>query len=188
MGNSGKGEDPPARGRKVLAVALRFYEESNPCYAELTHCPLSRSYCHLQSSFRSAVAVVPQDTVLFNDTILRNVAYGRPQASNDEIVQAAEMARLGESIGRMPEGYNTMAGERGLKLSGGEKSRVAIARAFLRCELLEPDDSLRHHQDCDVFAGAHSACTSRLVAGEPLSCSPSAMTAGDFSPGVETCT
>lgn len=86
----------------------------------------------LQSSYRSAVAVVPQDTVLFNDTILRNVAYGRPQASNDEIVQAAEMARLGESIGRMPEGYNTMAGERGLKLSGGEKSRVAIARAFLR--------------------------------------------------------
>ncbi|KAK9862805.1 hypothetical protein WJX84_006068 [Apatococcus fuscideae] len=85
-----------------------------------------------QSSYRSAVAVVPQDTVLFNDTILRNVAYGRPQASNDEIVQAAEMARLGESIGRMPEGYNTMAGERGLKLSGGEKSRVAIARAFLR--------------------------------------------------------
>lgn len=86
----------------------------------------------MQSSYRSAVAVVPQDTVLFNDTILRNVAYGRPQASNDEIVQAAEMARLGESIGRMPEGYNTMAGERGLKLSGGEKSRVAIARAFLR--------------------------------------------------------
>ena len=81
---------------------------------------------------RAAVAVVPQDTVLFNDTLLSNIAYGKPSASREEIVQAAEMARLTEAIGRFPDGFDTMVGERGLKLSGGEKQRVAIARAFLR--------------------------------------------------------
>ncbi|KAK9857626.1 hypothetical protein WJX84_005358 [Apatococcus fuscideae] len=122
VGGSGSGKST------VLKLLMRLYDVSSG-----TVCVNGLDVRELkQSSFRSAVAVVPQDTVLFNDTILRNVAYGRPQASNDEIVQAAEMARLGESIGRMPEGYNTMAGERGLKLSGGEKSRVAIARAFLR--------------------------------------------------------
>eukprot|EP00891_Asterochloris_glomerata_P006206 jgi/Astpho2/6206/e_gw1.00088.34.1_t len=85
-----------------------------------------------QASLRSAVAVVPQDTVLFNDTILNNIGYGRPEAPEDEIIKAAEMARLSDAIARMPNGYSTMVGERGLKLSGGEKQRVAIARAFLR--------------------------------------------------------
>ncbi|BDA47349.1 Iron-sulfur clusters transporter atm1, mitochondrial [Coccomyxa sp. Obi] len=85
-----------------------------------------------QSSLRRAVAVVPQDTVLFADTILRNIRYGRPDASFDEIEKAAEMAQLKRVIEGMPEGYNTVVGERGLKLSGGEKQRVAIARAFLR--------------------------------------------------------
>ncbi len=91
------------------------------------------SCCCLQASLRAAVAVVPQDTVLFNDTLLSNIAYGKPSATREEIVQAAEMARLTEAIGRFPDGYDTMVGERGLKLSGGEKQRVAIARAFLRC-------------------------------------------------------
>ena len=101
----------------------------------LPHCivafSLTALFC-LQASLRAAVAVVPQDTVLFNDTLLSNIAYGRPSASREEIVQAAEMARLTEAIGRFPDGYDTMVGERGLKLSGGEKQRVAIARAFLR--------------------------------------------------------
>ena len=88
----------------------------------------------MQASLRAAVAVVPQDTVLFNDTLLSNIAYGRPSASREEIVQAAEMARLTDAIGRFPDGYDTMVGERGLKLSGGEKQRVAIARAFLRSD------------------------------------------------------
>lgn len=87
----------------------------------------------MQASLRAAVAVVPQDTVLFNDTLLSNIAYGKPSATREEVVQAAEMARLTEAIGRFPDGYDTMVGERGLKLSGGEKQRVAIARAFLRC-------------------------------------------------------
>lgn len=76
--------------------------------------------------------MVPQDTVLFNDTLLSNIAYGKPSASREEIIQAAEMARLTDAIGRFPDGFDTMVGERGLKLSGGEKQRVAIARAFLR--------------------------------------------------------
>lgn len=93
---------------------------------------LATTIVRMQASLRAAVAVVPQDTVLFNDTLLSNIAYGRPSASREEIVQAAEMAQLGAAIARMPDGYNTMVGERGLKLSGGEKQRVAIARAFLR--------------------------------------------------------
>jgi len=85
-----------------------------------------------QASLRGSVAVVPQDTVLFNDTIYRNIAYGRPGASREEVEAAAERAQLTAAIGRMSDGYMTMVGERGLKLSGGEKQRVAIARAFLR--------------------------------------------------------
>lgn len=85
-----------------------------------------------QSSLRGSVAVVPQETVLFNDTIYRNIAYGRPGATKAEVEQAAERAQLTEAIGRMANGYMTTVGERGLKLSGGEKQRVAIARAFLR--------------------------------------------------------
>lgn len=85
-----------------------------------------------QSSLRNSVAVVPQDTVLFNDTIYRNIAYGRPGATKAEVEQAVRRAQLTEAISRMTDGYMTIVGERGLKLSGGEKQRVAIARAFLR--------------------------------------------------------
>jgi ABC transporter ATM len=85
-----------------------------------------------QDSLRSAVAVVPQDTVLFNDTIMHNIAYGRPNATQEQVIQAAKQARLHDAVLRMPDGYLTMVGERGLKLSGGEKQRVAIARAFLK--------------------------------------------------------
>jgi ATP-binding cassette subfamily B protein len=85
-----------------------------------------------QLSLRAAMGVVPQDTVLFNDTILYNIRYGRPDASDGEIREAARMAQIDEFIQRLPEGYNTMVGERGLKLSGGEKQRVAIARTILK--------------------------------------------------------
>lgn len=83
-------------------------------------------------ALRAAVAVVPQDTVLFNDTILHNVTYGRPEASPNEVRAAARAAKLDVAVGRMSDGWATLVGERGLKLSGGEKQRVAIARAFLR--------------------------------------------------------
>jgi ATP-binding cassette subfamily B protein len=81
---------------------------------------------------RAAIGIVPQDTVLFNDSIYYNIAYGRPAASHEEILQAAKAAHIHEFIVSLPKGYDTIVGERGLKLSGGEKQRVAIARAILK--------------------------------------------------------
>jgi ATP-binding cassette, subfamily B, heavy metal transporter len=85
-----------------------------------------------QSSLRQAIGIVPQDTVLFNDTIGYNIRYGRPASDETEMHRAAELARIASFIGRLPDGYKTMVGERGLKLSGGEKQRVAIARTILK--------------------------------------------------------
>jgi ATP-binding cassette subfamily B protein len=85
-----------------------------------------------QATLRAAIGIVPQDTVLFNDTIEYNIAYGRPGAAHGEIVAAAQLAQIHDFISRLPEGYATPVGERGLKLSGGEKQRVAIARAILK--------------------------------------------------------
>ena len=85
-----------------------------------------------QKSLRSAIGMVPQDTVLFNDTIAYNIRYGRPDATEEEVIRAAEMAQIGDFIRGLPEGFNTQVGERGLKLSGGEKQRVAIARTLLK--------------------------------------------------------
>jgi ATP-binding cassette subfamily B protein len=85
-----------------------------------------------QDSLRAAIGVVPQDTVLFNDTIRYNIAYGRPGATEDEIIEAARLAQVHDFVLRLPDGYNTRVGERGLKLSGGEKQRVAIARTILK--------------------------------------------------------
>ena len=85
-----------------------------------------------QDSLRAAIGVVPQDTVLFNDTIRYNIGYGRPGASQPEIEQAARQAQVHDFVLKLPEGYDTIVGERGLKLSGGEKQRVAIARTILK--------------------------------------------------------
>jgi ATP-binding cassette, subfamily B, heavy metal transporter len=85
-----------------------------------------------QQSLRAAIAIVPQDTVLFNDTIYYNIQYGRPQAERAEVLAAARSAQLADFIELLPDGYETRVGERGLKLSGGEKQRVAIARALLK--------------------------------------------------------
>jgi ATP-binding cassette subfamily B protein len=85
-----------------------------------------------QESLRAAIGVVPQDTVLFNDTIRYNIAYGRPGASEAEIERAARLAQIHDFIMSLPDKYQTRVGERGLKLSGGEKQRVAIARTILK--------------------------------------------------------
>ena len=85
-----------------------------------------------QNSLRAAIGVVPQDTVLFNDTIAYNIAYGRPGATQDQVEHAARLAQVHDFVLRLPEGYQTRVGERGLKLSGGEKQRVAIARTILK--------------------------------------------------------
>jgi ATP-binding cassette subfamily B protein len=85
-----------------------------------------------QLSVRRAIGIVPQDTVLFNDTVRYNIAYGRPEATPDDVEQAAKAAHIHDFIAATPKGYDTMVGERGLKLSGGEKQRVAIARTLLK--------------------------------------------------------
>ena len=85
-----------------------------------------------QSSLRKAIGIVPQDTVLFNDTIEYNIRYGKPDATEDEVIAAAKAAYIHDFIVTLPDGYGTMVGERGLKLSGGEKQRVAIARTVLK--------------------------------------------------------
>jgi ATP-binding cassette subfamily B protein len=85
-----------------------------------------------QSSLRGAIGMVPQDTVLFNDTILYNIRYGRPEASDAEVREAARLAQIHDFIMTLPQGYDSLVGERGLKLSGGEKQRVAIARTILK--------------------------------------------------------
>ncbi len=85
-----------------------------------------------QASLRAAIGIVPQDTVLFNDTIYYNIAYGRPSASRAEVEEAARLAQIHDFVQGLPDGYEAMVGERGLKLSGGEKQRVAIARTLLK--------------------------------------------------------
>jgi ATP-binding cassette subfamily B protein len=85
-----------------------------------------------QASLRAAIGMVPQDTVLFNDSIAYNIRYGRTSANDAEVAEAAELAQIGPFIASLPKGYASQVGERGLKLSGGEKQRVAIARTLLK--------------------------------------------------------
>ncbi len=107
-----------------------------------------------QASWRAAIGVVPQDTVLFNDSIFYNIAYGRPTANKDEIERAAQLASIHDFITSLPAGYKSMVGERGLKLSGGEKQRVAIARTILKQPEIflfdEATSSLDSHTEKDI--------------------------------------
>jgi ABC-type transport system involved in Fe-S cluster assembly fused permease/ATPase subunit len=122
VGESGAGKSTIAR------LMYRFYDVSGGRLLIDGHDVRDLT----QASVRAAIGVVPQDTVLFNDTIRYNVAYGRPDATDDEVREAARLAHIETFIASLPDGWNTMVGERGLKLSGGEKQRVAIARAILK--------------------------------------------------------
>ncbi|MFD0986850.1 ABCB family ABC transporter ATP-binding protein/permease [Methyloligella solikamskensis] len=107
-----------------------------------------------QESLRQAIGMVPQDTVLFNDTIEYNIRYGRPDASEDDVRRAAKLAQIHDFIMALPEGYDSMVGERGLKLSGGEKQRVAIARTILKAPpilmLDEATSALDSHTEKEI--------------------------------------
>jgi ABC-type transport system involved in Fe-S cluster assembly fused permease/ATPase subunit len=120
---------PSGSGKSTLArLMFRFYDvqQGNICIAGQDIRQVT------QSSVRQALGIVPQDTVLFNDSVAYNIAYGRPGASQSEIEGAARSARIHDFIASTPKGYQTSVGERGLKLSGGEKQRVAIARTLLK--------------------------------------------------------
>ncbi|MDZ3836044.1 MAG: ABC transporter ATP-binding protein/permease [Rhodospirillales bacterium] len=120
-----------------------------------------------QASLRAAIGIVPQDTVLFNDTIFYNIAYGRPGASPAEVEAAAKLARIHDFVMAQPDGYSTMVGERGLKLSGGEKQRVAIARTILkRPEILlfdEATSALDTHTEKEIQASLREVSVGRTT-------------------------
>jgi ATP-binding cassette subfamily B protein len=107
-----------------------------------------------QTSLRAAIGIVPQDTVLFNDTIRYNIRYGRWEASDEEVEEAARLAQIDGFIRMSPQGYETEVGERGLKLSGGEKQRVAIARTILKAPpillLDEATSALDSHTEKEI--------------------------------------
>ncbi len=124
---------PSGAGKSTLARLLfRFYDVSNPTDGGRITIA-GQDICQVtQASVRQAIGIVPQDTVLFNDTVEYNIAYGRPGASRAEVEEAAKSAHIHSFISATPKAYETMVGERGLKLSGGEKQRVAIARTLLK--------------------------------------------------------
>ncbi|MCK5721192.1 MAG: ABC transporter ATP-binding protein/permease, partial [Gammaproteobacteria bacterium] len=122
VGHSGSGKSTLAR------LLFRFYDVSsgrilydNQNIAQVT-----------QDSLRQAIGIVPQDTVLFNESIFYNIVYAKPGATKEEVISAAKLANIHEFINSLPDGYDTAVGERGLKLSGGEKQRLAIARVILK--------------------------------------------------------
>ena len=126
VGSSGAGKSTLAR------LLYRFYDVSNPMEGGRITIAGQDIKHVTQASVRQSIGIVPQDTVLFNDTVEYNIAYGKPGATHEDVEEAARAARIHDFIVSTPLGYKTMVGERGLKLSGGEKQRVAIARTLLK--------------------------------------------------------
>jgi ABC-type transport system involved in Fe-S cluster assembly fused permease/ATPase subunit len=159
---------PSGAGKSTLARLLfRFYDISSGRILvnnqDISHVS--------QQSLRRAIGIVPQDTVLFNDSLSYNIAYAKPGASHDEIEQAARVAHLTHFIADLPQGYDSVVGERGLKLSGGEKQRVAIARAVLKDPRIlifdEATSSLDSHSEQAILIALREAAahhTSLVIA------------------------
>jgi ATP-binding cassette, subfamily B, heavy metal transporter len=120
-----------------------------------------------QASLRAAIGIVPQDTVLFNDSIFYNIAYGRPGAGRPEVERAAQLARIHDFVATLPQGYQTRVGERGLKLSGGEKQRVAIARTILKAPAIlvfdEATSALDTHTERQIQVSLREVSTNRTA-------------------------
>ncbi|XP_043302047.1 ATP-binding cassette sub-family B member 6 [Cervus elaphus] len=157
VGPSGAGKST------VLRLLFRFYDISSGCI-RIDGQDISQV---TQTSLRSHIGVVPQDTVLFNDTIANNIRYGRITAGNDEVKAAAQAAGIHDTIMAFPEGYDTQVGERGLKLSGGEKQRVAIARTILKAPdivlLDEATSALDTHNERAIQASLAKVCANRTT-------------------------
>lgn len=141
VGDSGAGKST------IVKLLFRFYDvdSGSICLDGIKIDSLT------QNALRQSIAIVPQDTVLFNDSLLENIRYGRPDASDDDVAAVIKMAHLSHFVESLPEGWQTKVGERGLKLSGGEKQRVAIARAILKGSALlvfdEATSSLDSHSE-----------------------------------------
>ncbi|KAF6360993.1 ATP binding cassette subfamily B member 6 (Langereis blood group) [Rhinolophus ferrumequinum] len=157
VGPSGAGKST------ILRLLFRFYDISSGCI-RIDGQDISQV---TQISLRSHIGVVPQDTVLFNDTIANNIRYGRIIAGNDEVEAAAKAAGIHDTIMAFPEGYETQVGERGLKLSGGEKQRVAIARTILKAPdiilLDEATSALDTSNERAIQASLAKVCANRTT-------------------------
>lgn len=157
MGSSGSGKST------ILRLLFRFYEVQKGRIL-IDGQDISQVS---QISLRGAIGVVPQDTVLFNDTIGYNIRYGRPTASDEEMTAAARAAQIHEKILGFPDGYETKVGERGLRLSGGEKQRCAIARTFLKNPAIvlldEATSALDTHTERHIQAALHEMTQNRTT-------------------------
>ncbi|XP_036770565.2 ATP-binding cassette sub-family B member 6 isoform X2 [Manis pentadactyla] len=157
VGPSGAGKST------ILRLLFRFYDISSGCI-RIDGQDISQV---TQISLRSHIGVVPQDTVLFNDTIANNIRYGRITAGNDEVEAAAQASGIHDAIMAFPEGYETQVGERGLKLSGGEKQRVAIARTILKAPdiilLDEATSALDTTNERAIQASLAKVCANRTT-------------------------
>ena len=155
---------PSGAGKSTLSrILFRFYDIQKGT-VKIDGQPLTAV---TQKSLRSAIGVVPQDTVLFNDTIEYNIHYGRPSASKEEVVAAAKLAKIHDFVSSLPQGYQTMVGERGLKLSGGEKQRVAIARTILKNPRIlifdEATSALDSHTEKQIQASLNEVSKDRTA-------------------------
>ena len=157
VGASGAGKSTISR------LLFRFYDVNSGSISIDDHDIRAVS----QASLRAAIGIVPQDTVLFNDTIYYNVAYGRPNATQAEVEDAAKLAKIHDFVLSLPDGYDTIVGERGLKLSGGEKQRVAIARTILKGPQIllfdEATSALDTHTEKEIQASLKEVATGRTT-------------------------